>query len=629
MKRCPECRRDYYDDTLAYCLEDGTTLVQGSTSLDGSATAILTPSAVQAGDGGLRESRTGGLRSEHLFLAIILTVLTTFAVSWLTQRYLRGDTRSNFGTYIVVPIGVDRPSLVYLTDTFAVAPDGSSVVFVKRGEGLYTRKRNQLAETQLPGAPNDAYAPVFSPDGKWIAFSSQNSLQKIPADGGTPEVLSRSSDYVINLTWGRDDVIRFPSKSWDCIRYVPAQGGQLQTLAFEPGIRVSRADWLPENRMLVSLTDSEGDFVGVRERDGSIRRLAQGFDAKLTPTNHLLYAKQDGPKWALVSVPLDINSATLSGIETVITSNVALRYATPAGATAAGDVFFIAGEVRSDRRLVILKRDGSERVLDGARGAWEGLRLSLDGSRLVLNRWEGARRTVWLMTLETGALTQVTYSDDDFGPVILPGTDEILHTQFPRNPGMYETTMWRVKANGSGEMKPLFAHPESYVKSTSPDGRMVYYESYEANDAAGDIFALDLGQDPIVRTTIMETPADEGDPLASPDGKWLAYTTDASGSRQVRLTSLTSSGNSTEITVGGGDPIRWSNDSKKLYYREGNTVAIIDIGTSGPSLSSRRTIFQLPRDAKGFVDVFPDGERVIMIRGGPMYSDLVVKEGAL
>ena len=44
MKRCPECRRDYYDDTLSFCLNDGTPLVQGSVpgvSDDGPATAIL------------------------------------------------------------------------------------------------------------------------------------------------------------------------------------------------------------------------------------------------------------------------------------------------------------------------------------------------------------------------------------------------------------------------------------------------------------------------------------------------------------------------------------------------------------------------------------------------------------
>jgi hypothetical protein len=629
MKRCPKCRRDYSDESLRYCLDDGAELLEGSGSNDEAATAILTARHETASGAARAEPRFRGLTSKSVIPAIAVLALMIGVVSWITSRYLRDDGRTNFGTFIVAPIGIDKPSLVFLTDTFAVAADGSAIVFVKGKEGLFTRKRNQLVETKLPGAPDDAFAPVYSPDGKWIAFSSQNSLQKIRAEGGTPEVLTRSSDYVINLTWGRDNVIRFPSKAWDSIRHVPAQGGEMQTLSFDQGTRVSRAEWLPGNRLLVSITDPQGDFVSIRETDGSIRHLFQGLDAKLTPTNHLLYTKKDGPKWSLMVVPFDVDSGTTTGNEVVLANSVSMRYATPAGATATGDVFLISGGVRSDRRLVIFSPDGLEHVLDGARGAWESLALSLDGSQLALTRWEGAGRTVWLMTIETGALTQVTYSDDNFGPVILPGSGEILVTQFPRNPGMYETTMWRVQANGSGEMKALFAHPESYVGSTSPDGRLVYYVSYAANDAAGDIFALDLGQDPPQRANIRATPADEDHPLASPDGKWLAYTTDASGSSQVRLSPLASPGNSAQVTTGGGVPIRWSSDSKKLYYRDGNAISIIDVGPGGPSLASRRTLFQIPNDAKGFVDVFPDGEKAIMIRGGSMYSDLIVEEGVL
>src|SRR6476659_5823353 len=49
MKRCPECRRDYYDDSLLYCLDDGAALVEGPTSPEEAATAILSKSVV--GDG--------------------------------------------------------------------------------------------------------------------------------------------------------------------------------------------------------------------------------------------------------------------------------------------------------------------------------------------------------------------------------------------------------------------------------------------------------------------------------------------------------------------------------------------------------------------------------------------------
>ncbi|HVF46161.1 MAG TPA: tetratricopeptide repeat protein [Pyrinomonadaceae bacterium] len=50
MKRCPECRRDYYDDTLLYCLDDGNALLEGPASMDEPATAILSePGAVATG----------------------------------------------------------------------------------------------------------------------------------------------------------------------------------------------------------------------------------------------------------------------------------------------------------------------------------------------------------------------------------------------------------------------------------------------------------------------------------------------------------------------------------------------------------------------------------------------------
>ncbi|MEO7674210.1 MAG: hypothetical protein ABIU09_09065 [Pyrinomonadaceae bacterium] len=57
MKRCPECRRDYYDDTLSFCLDDGKPLLEGpaigSTSMDEPATAILHSTAAPG------DARTG------------------------------------------------------------------------------------------------------------------------------------------------------------------------------------------------------------------------------------------------------------------------------------------------------------------------------------------------------------------------------------------------------------------------------------------------------------------------------------------------------------------------------------------------------------------------------------------
>src|SRR5262249_30969385 len=136
------------------------------------------------------------VRTWHVAIAVAVLTAAISALVMLKlarQGSLGPDSKTTTaGTYVVASIGVDQPSLVFLTDRFAVSPSGESLVFVKHDQGLFTRKLNQIEETLLPGAPKDAYAPVFSPDGKWIAFSSENSLKKIPADGGTPEVLTRT-----------------------------------------------------------------------------------------------------------------------------------------------------------------------------------------------------------------------------------------------------------------------------------------------------------------------------------------------------------------------------------------------------------------------------------------------------
>lgn len=41
MKRCPECRRDYYDDTLLYCLDDGNALLEGPATASSSDDVVL------------------------------------------------------------------------------------------------------------------------------------------------------------------------------------------------------------------------------------------------------------------------------------------------------------------------------------------------------------------------------------------------------------------------------------------------------------------------------------------------------------------------------------------------------------------------------------------------------------
>ena len=103
--------------------------------------------------------------------------------------------------------------------------------------------------------------------------------------------------------------------------------------------------------------------IAVREPDGTLRKLLTGWDARLTPTGHLLFSRQEGATWSIAAAPFDVDDGRVTGDVTVLSRDVPVRYATPAAASAAGDVFYIAGSPRSDRRVVIVDRSGAERDL--------------------------------------------------------------------------------------------------------------------------------------------------------------------------------------------------------------------------------------------------------------------------
>src|SRR5262249_41555543 len=153
--------------------------------------------------------------------------------------------------------------------------------------GLLLRRTSDLAVTPIAGTPPEAYAPVFSPDGRWIAFRDEGRLMKIPTEGGKPAFLAQGTDYFVNLTWDSDDRIRYPSLHNDAIRSVSANGGPVETISFGPNVWVNRGVGLPNGRLLVSIMTEGERRVAVREPNGTLRTLIAGWDARVTPTGYL------------------------------------------------------------------------------------------------------------------------------------------------------------------------------------------------------------------------------------------------------------------------------------------------------------------------------------------------------
>ena len=217
-------------------------------------------------------------------------VLMTAVTSWGWWRASRVEAPIPArGAYVAATLGVGVPNLATLTDRFAVSPDGTMLVIVDGDYGgLALRHMSALELSPIPGAPPNANAPVFSPDGKWIAFRTDAGWMKIPTQGGTPAQIAEGNDYFINLTWGTDDRIRYPSPQ----RRVPVGLSQRRAgghdLVRSSRVYQSCGGTAERRGLLVSMMTGSEKQIAVREPDGTLRKLLTGWDARLTPTGHLL-----------------------------------------------------------------------------------------------------------------------------------------------------------------------------------------------------------------------------------------------------------------------------------------------------------------------------------------------------
>jgi Tol biopolymer transport system component len=116
------------------------------------------------------------------------------------------------------------------------------------------------------------------------------------------------------------------------------------------------------------------------------------------------------------------------------------------------------------------------------------------------------------------------------------------------------------------------------------------------------------------------TPADETSARISPDGHWVAYTSDESGQRAVYLDSYPRAGRRVMISPeGGADPV-WRGDGRELYYwRDGALVAVpvsASVNGAPPSTGKESVLFRAPYavGVSTMYDVSPDGQRFVIVR---------------
>jgi serine/threonine-protein kinase len=511
------------------------------------------------------------------------------------------------------------PMVLEGTDrSLAITPDGSRVIYVG-GIGasrLYVRALSQLEDTPIAGLGAPRH-PFVSPDGNWIGFFDENILKKVPISGGPATTLTyRNSPGVRGTavaatragsrgaTWGADNTITF-SMEGHLLR-VSADGGRVDVLTSpDPAKREAAYSWpenLPDGRGILftilpagdwSETGSKGALPSAQIAVLDFRTgqkkvlLTGGSHAHYVASGHLVYAAAG----TLKAVPFDLDTLTVLGTPRTVVSQVAMtvRGAADFDVARDGTLVYARGSQDIDSDLVTLtwvNRSGVEEPLPTRPFVYRHPRLSPDGTRLAV----GSRRDLGVVDLSTGTLAWFGVGPASY-PVWTPDGTRLLFASTRTT----QTELYSQLAGGGlpPERIATGAHNQ-FPNTISPDGtHLVLREDSDSTD----LVILDLGKSQAA-TPLVETPFGEQNAQISPDGRFIAYQSNASGQDEVYVQPFpVAAGKRWTVSSGGGTQPVWARDLSELFYVSpiGEMMSVaLDHQRGGFAAGKPRTLFEGP-----------------------------------
>jgi serine/threonine-protein kinase len=580
-----------------------------------------TPSTAVA-DGG------GSTRARLVPWLIAAAAIVVTLVVW------SGDGRPVSGANDLLHLTVTLPEGVRVEDDQAgnvvLSAGGKHLVFSGINDdgqsALYVRQLDS-GETVLLEGTDNAENPFFSPDGKWIAFSDEGRIKKVPVDGGPPVEICDSVGSARGASWGYDDRIVFPRHFDAALWQVPGSGGTATPLTELDAARRERTHRWPQivpGHPIVLFTVATKDspeyyddalIDALNLETGERRTVFEGASfAHYAPSGHLIFGRE-GSLWA---VPFDIDALTTTGTPVPVLPNVmGLRNSGVVFASIAtnGMLAYVQGQPE-DRRRELRWRffDGrSEPVAGVPIGGFLQVALSPDAKKIATAVSGAATYDIWVYDLERKNRARLTFEGDNGDPHWTPDGKSIIYTSVRDGHG----AVYIKAADGAGEGRLLWEVDgvTTGADGISADGRTVILTYHGENKA--DLYTLSLDDPSAVPQPLIESPAEDTLARFSPDGRWLAYTTDESEDFQVLVRPSSGRGGQWQVSSDGGVLPRWSRDGKQLFYLLGRQLFVVDVET-GPGATAFRAgnprllLDDLDRAklTSGY-DVAPEGDAIL------------------
>ncbi len=348
--------------------------------------------------------------------------------------------------------------------------------------------------------------------------------------------------------------------------------------------------------------------------------LSDAMDARYVQTGHLLFMRQG----VLMAVGFAVERLEIEGQPVTILPDVAQalfmpnsNWETGAGqvaVSASGHLAYARGGVYPKWRMSAMRvtSTGDTLPLDMDRRGYTHFRVSPDGNRLAFAAGSGQRREIWVHDLVRGVSRRLnTGGFSDMRPVWSPDGQWIA---FSSDRDGAVQNLYRVRVDGSGEPERFAPSDRVQIVSSWSSQGVIAFLELDASFSAYDIWVLPPDGSP---APFFTSEATEEYPTFSPDGNWLAYTSNQSGRFEVYVRPYPGPEPATQISGNGGDNVAWSPDGRQIYYVQGGVLWAVDV-TPGDEFQAGRPAplidpWPLGSQPVRRYDLFPDGSFVIWV----------------
>jgi len=499
------------------------------------------------------------------------------------------------------------------SDVAVISPDGQKIAFsATSGDGknmLYVRALDSSETKLLPGSEN-VMEPFWSPDSRSVAFGSNGKLKRSDlAAGGNAQVLCDAA-RLVGGTWNKDGIIVFAPDYRAALSQVSAQGGEPKPVVMKFDEKAEEShrypDFLPDGRHFLFRREQKGVWAGSLNSPETKQVLAEVTPFVYAQPGWLVFVRND----ALVAQAFDAARIALSGEQIPIITGQrnsgTLRFS-----VSDNGVLIWQGQWERDYQLVWFDRDGKQvGTVDAPMkvNIGEDPHISPDGKRLVVKR----NQNLWVIDLEKGTALRITSTFSQM-PVWSPDGSRIAYSE-----GTNGLTVKPV--NGSGDAEGLLLGA-NFPAAWSPDGRSIIFLRRGVRTRM-DIYALPLLGDR-KEYPILNSPFNEQLPALSPDGRWLAYTSDETGNYEIYVQSFSADGklgaDKQRVSTNGGTYPVWRRDGSELFFLAADgqmQSSLVKTGGTEFQFAAPKSLFKTRMLAwiTNFheYDVSPDGQRFLI-----------------